>query len=78
MGIPATPPRVVTLREQVIAVIHDVLDDPCPEREWAKNQLRQLLAAHPDEPERALLKHLIITRRRTASVEDEDGFVGRT
>ena len=31
-----------------------------------------LLAAHPDEPERALLKHLIITRKRTESVEDED------
>jgi hypothetical protein len=62
----------VTLREQVIAVINDVLDDPCPEREWAKNQLRQLLAVHPDEPERALLKHLIITRKRTALVEDED------
>jgi len=70
--VPATPPRGVTLREQVIAVINDVLDDPCPEREWAKNQLRQLLAVHPDEPERALLKHLIITRKRTALVEDED------
>ena len=78
MGRLAAPPRGVTLREQVIAVINDVLADPCPEREWAKNQLRQLLAAHPDEPERALLKHLIITRKRTASVEDEDGFVGRT
>jgi hypothetical protein len=62
----------MTLREQVMEVIHDVLADPSLEREWAKNQLRELLAAYPDEPERALLKHLIITRKRTATGEDED------
>jgi EAL domain-containing protein (putative c-di-GMP-specific phosphodiesterase class I) len=71
-GGPAAPRRDVTLREQVIDVINDVLDDTCPERGWAKNQLRELLAAHPDDPERVLLDHLIITRKLTEAVEDED------
>ncbi|MBT2555482.1 EAL domain-containing protein [Arthrobacter sp. ISL-5] len=70
-GGPAAPRGDMTLREQVFDVINDVLDDTCPEREWAKNQLRELLAAHPDDPERALLEHLIITRKLTEAVEDE-------
>ena len=69
-GRPASPQRGVTLHEQVMEVINDVLADPCPERGWAQRQLRELLAAHPDEPERALLEHLIITRRRTAAAKN--------
>ena len=69
---PASPPREVTLHEQVMEVINDVLADPCPERGWAQRQLRELLSAHPDEPERALLEHLIITRQRTAAAKNED------
>lgn len=61
----------VILREQVMEVINDVLADSCPEREWARNQLRELLAAHPEDPERALLEHLIIIRQLTADCEEE-------
>ena len=69
---PAPPSRDATLRGQVIEVINDVLADPDAERGWAKRQMRELLALYPDEPERALLAHLIITRQRTAAIENED------
>ena len=52
----------LTLRWQVMEMINDVLADSDPESEWARTQLRELLASHPDEPERALLEHLIATR----------------
>ncbi|WP_258064402.1 EAL domain-containing protein [Arthrobacter sp. ZGTC131] len=48
-----------TLRCQVLELINDVLTDTAPEGEWARAQLRRLLTANPDEPERALLQHLI-------------------
>ncbi|KRE65319.1 hypothetical protein ASG92_18150 [Arthrobacter sp. Soil736] len=57
-----SPPQDVeesTLRCQVLQLINDVLTDTAPEGEWARIQLRRLLAANPDEPERALLQHLI-------------------
>lgn len=57
-----SPPQDVdgmTLRRQVLELINDVLTDTAPEGEWARTQLRDLLAANPDEPERALLQHLI-------------------
>lgn len=57
-----SPPQDVdgpTLRRQVLELINDVLTDPDPEGEWARTQLRDLLAANPGEPERALLQHLI-------------------
>lgn len=57
-----SPPQDVegsTLRRQVLELINDVLTDTAPEGEWARIQLRRLLAANPDEPERALLQHLI-------------------
>jgi EAL domain-containing protein (putative c-di-GMP-specific phosphodiesterase class I) len=57
-----SPPQDIegpTLRRQVLELINDVLTDTAPEGEWARIQLRRLLAANPDEPERALLQHLI-------------------
>lgn len=57
-----SPPQDVegsALRRQVLELINDVLTDTAPEGEWARIQLRRLLAANPDEPERALLQHLI-------------------
>lgn len=59
-------------REQVMEIINYVLADPSPEWEWARHQLRELLAEYPDEPERALLEHLIIIRELAAPLEDED------
>lgn len=48
-----------TLRSQVLELINDVLTDTASDGQWARIQLRRLLAANPDEPERALLQHLI-------------------
>jgi EAL domain-containing protein (putative c-di-GMP-specific phosphodiesterase class I) len=59
----------VTLRGQVHQVVGEVLADPDPQGEWARSQLRDLLASHPEEPERALLEHLIATRA-VADAED--------
>jgi EAL domain-containing protein (putative c-di-GMP-specific phosphodiesterase class I) len=64
--------RKVGLREQVLDIVRDVLADPCPAREWARNQLRELLATHPGHPERAFLEHLVTTRQRTTGFEEED------
>lgn len=61
-----------TLRGQVIEVIDDVLADPSPERSWARHQLQELLAAHPEEPERVLLEHLVLTRKRTSTARNCD------
>lgn len=57
-----SPPHDVeatTLRRQVLELINDILTDTAPEGEWARTQLRDLLGAHPGEPERALLQHLM-------------------
>ena len=67
------PPQDVdglTLRRQVTELIEDVLNDPDPDRGWARDQLRKLLAAYPENPERALLEHLIATRNQTDFVEE--------
>src|SRR5919106_5605759 len=72
-GGPGTPPEdgaETTLRQQVMEVINDVLTSSDPESEWARVQLRELLASHPDEPERALLEHLIASRTMTDPPED--------
>lgn len=52
-GGPDSPPHDVegmTLRCQVMELINDILTDTAPERECARTQLRDLLAAHPHEP----------------------------
>ncbi|MDQ0925675.1 hypothetical protein QF038_004183 [Pseudarthrobacter sp. W1I19] len=62
LGGPDSPPQAAegtSLRSQVMELINDVLSDPEPDSEWARSQLRTLLASHPDNPERALLEHLI-------------------
>lgn len=72
-GGPGTPPQdgaETTLRQQVMEVINDVLTSSDPESEWARVQLRELLVSHPDEPERALLEHLIASRTMTDPPED--------
>ncbi|WP_307031240.1 EAL domain-containing protein [Arthrobacter globiformis] len=51
-----------TLRRQVLEIISDVLADSDPQKAWAREQLLHLLAAHMDDPEQALLHHLISTR----------------
>jgi EAL domain-containing protein (putative c-di-GMP-specific phosphodiesterase class I) len=56
-----------TLRRQVLEIISDVLADSDPQKAWAREQLLDLLAAHMDDPEQALLHHLISTRNVPAS-----------
>lgn len=51
------------LRAQALELIDDVLADSDPGGEWARRQLRRHVASHPGEPERALLAHLMETRR---------------
>jgi EAL domain-containing protein (putative c-di-GMP-specific phosphodiesterase class I) len=59
-----------TLHQQVLEIIDAVLADTEAEGEWARTQLRHFLEAHPGDPERALLEHLIATRTRTAPAVD--------
>jgi len=70
-GGPEAQRRAASLREQVRDLIDDVLADTCTQREWARNQLRELVAQYPDDPERALLEHLVSTRQRTMGLEEE-------
>lgn len=68
-GGPVLPPRSVegvSLRSQVMELIDDVLSDPDPAGEWARSQLRKLVASYPEDPARAFLEHLIGTRKRSA------------
>jgi EAL domain-containing protein (putative c-di-GMP-specific phosphodiesterase class I) len=69
-GAPETSTRdadEMTLRRQVVEIIAAVLADTDPRREWARTQLRDLIEAHPDDPEGALLEHLVATRNHTTS-----------
>lgn len=66
-GEPLPQPRGAadtTLRGQVLALIDELLADSDPDGEWARAQLREHVASHPGEPERALLAHLIETRKK--------------
>jgi len=53
----------VTMRAQVLDIIESILEDAEPRSEGARNKLRELLDARPDDPEGALLKHLLLTRK---------------
>ncbi|CAH0222189.1 Phytochrome-like protein cph2 [Arthrobacter sp. Bi83] len=71
-----SPPQDVdrtTLRGQVLDLINDVLTDTVPEGAWARTQLRELLAANADEPERALLQHLIAVTTTDLTDSQADG-----
>ncbi|MFC7849979.1 EAL domain-containing protein [Arthrobacter sp. NPDC057388] len=61
-----------TLRRQVLEIISDVLADSDPKKAWAREQLLDLLAAHMDDPEQALLHHLISTRNVPDSSHEEE------
>lgn len=79
-GGPALLPQAAvgtSLRDQVVELINDVLTDSDPEGEWAREQLRKHLASHPDNPERALLEHLLGTRKRGADQGPSAGGEGR-
>ncbi|YCK79784.1 EAL domain-containing protein (plasmid) [Arthrobacter sp. D3-18] len=52
-----------TMREQVKEIIASILADSEPRSAAARAKLRTLIEAHPDDPEGALLAHLIETRK---------------
>lgn len=60
----------MTLRQQVVEIIDAVLAETDPGGEWARTQLRDLIKAHPDDPEGALLEHLMATRNHPISPHD--------
>jgi EAL domain-containing protein (putative c-di-GMP-specific phosphodiesterase class I) len=49
------------VRWQAQGIINELLAESDPESEWTRVQLRELVAAHPDSPEQALLEHLTAT-----------------
>ena len=60
----------MSLRQQVLGIIDVALAGTDADGEWARKQLRDLLQARPDDPEGALLEHLIATRLQTTSPAD--------
>ena len=47
------------IRHQAIRIIDAVLADTAPNHHRARELLRQQIAAHPGQPERALMEHLL-------------------
>lgn len=64
----------ITVRWQAQEIIDVLLAESDPESDWTRSKLRELVAAHPDHPERALLQHLTATTAITNS-EDEGAEV---
>ncbi|PRB38918.1 EAL domain-containing protein [Arthrobacter sp. MYb23] len=57
----------MTMREQVLDIIESILADSDARSEGVRNNLRALLEARPDNPERVLLEHLLETRKTPGS-----------
>lgn len=55
----------ITVRWQAQEIIDVLLAESDPESEWTRARLRDLVVAHPDDPERALLEHLTVTTALT-------------
>jgi EAL domain-containing protein (putative c-di-GMP-specific phosphodiesterase class I) len=67
-GTDATPcADDLTMREQVKDIIESILADSEPRSERARNKLRALIESRPEDPEGALLEHLLETRKETAA-----------
>jgi len=61
------PGEDMTMREQVLDIIESILADSDSRSESVRNNLRALLEARPDDPERVLLEHLLETRKTPGS-----------
>lgn len=57
------------VRWQARGIIDELLAESDPESQWTRVQLRELVAAHPDSPEQALLEHLTATTALTNTPE---------
>lgn len=51
----------LSVRWQARQIITELLAETDPASEWTRTQLRALVEAHPDDPERVLLEHLTAT-----------------
>ncbi|MEI2277373.1 EAL domain-containing protein [Paenarthrobacter ilicis] len=51
-----------TMREHVMEIIDEILEDPDPATKDARTRLKSLVESHPGNPSGALLKHLLQTR----------------
>jgi EAL domain-containing protein (putative c-di-GMP-specific phosphodiesterase class I) len=60
----------IPVRWQAQGIINELLAESDPESEWTRVQLRELVAAHPDSPEQALLEHLTATTAVTNAPAD--------
>ncbi|MFJ5955957.1 EAL domain-containing protein [Paenarthrobacter sp. NPDC092416] len=59
----------MAIRQQAREIIDEILADVDAKSEWALKALRKLVESHPDDPKRALLEHLIETRKVTDALE---------
>jgi hypothetical protein len=57
------------IRHQAVRIIDAVLADTAPEHDRARELLRQQIAAHPGNPERALMEHLVALKALGVSHE---------
>ena len=60
----------ITVRWQAQEIIDVLLAESDPESAWTRARLRDLVVAHPDNPERALLEHLTVTTALTNAQGD--------
>jgi hypothetical protein len=58
-------PHVETLRHQASDIIESILDETGPEGSEIRDRLRLCLSLNMDNPERALLQHLMSLRSRS-------------
>lgn len=63
------------IRRQAREIINAVLSDPAPEQAGIRDQLREHLAAHPGNPEKALAEHLSSLRSLTGSAAGAPGVL---
>ena len=57
------------IRHQAARIIDAVLADTAPDHDRARELLRQQIAAHPGNPERALMEHLLALKALSGPYE---------
>ena len=69
--------NAVGIRHQAAGIIDSVLADTAPEHHPARELLRQQVAAHPGNPERALVEQLTALKALGGPVEGASGASDR-
>lgn len=73
-GEPPYGEEILGIRRRAAGIVELVLKDPTPEHAWARDLLREHLAAHPGTPEIALAEHLIAVRSVRRQPADDKGY----